>query len=55
MKEELEDNVRGNKEAISKLYELFSEQLEDVKAVNATQTGDDAINFLCGVDINYFC
>jgi hypothetical protein len=26
-----------------------------VKAVNATQTGDDAINFLCGVDINYFC
>lgn len=39
MKEELEENVKGNKDAINKLFEHFTERLEEIKGVNANQSG----------------
>lgn len=40
MKEELEDNVKGNKEAINNLYQHFTERIDEIKGVNASQSGD---------------
>jgi hypothetical protein len=40
LKEELEDNVKGNKEAINNLYNHFTERLDEIKGVNASQSGD---------------
>ena len=43
IKEELEDNVKGNKEAINNLYQHFTERLDEIKGVNAHQS-DDLVN-----------
>ena len=39
MKEELEENVKGNKDAISNLLKYFNEKLDEIKGVNANQSG----------------
>ena len=43
MKEELEGNVRGNKEAINNLFDHFTERLDELKGVNAVQSGIDLL------------
>ena len=39
IKEDLEDNVKGNKEAINNLYQHFTERLDEIKGVNTSQSG----------------
>jgi hypothetical protein len=44
IKEDLEDNVKGNKEAINNLYQHFTERLDEIKGVNSSQSGKTLFN-----------